>query len=65
MKDPKTNQCNACEAKMIQGVYCHELGCPEAFRDHGRECKWCGAMFKPDESRPVCCSEDCYESYCG
>ncbi|KKL55360.1 hypothetical protein LCGC14_2256210 [marine sediment metagenome] len=23
-----SNQCDQCEAMMINGVYCHEIGCP-------------------------------------
>jgi hypothetical protein len=24
------NRCDSCEALMINGVYCHETGCPKA-----------------------------------
>jgi hypothetical protein len=34
------NQCEQCVAMMINGVYCHELGCPvreQELRDLARE----------------------------
>ena len=55
--------CNSCEALMINGVLCHETGCPEAWKDYVRECKWCGQEFKPEEKWQKCCSEDCAEAY--
>jgi len=55
--------CNSCEALMINGIYCHETGCPEAWKDYQRECKWCGQDFKPEEEHQDCCSIDCSESY--
>ncbi len=27
---PKHNRCNQCEALVINGVYCHETGCPNS-----------------------------------
>lgn len=55
--------CNQCEALMINGVYCHEIGCPESWKDYKRECKWCGQDFKPKEKYQNCCSQDCSKSY--
>lgn len=26
----KDNRCDQCEAAMINGVFCHEIGCPNA-----------------------------------
>ena len=37
-----SNRCNSCEALMINGVYCHEAGCPDAWRDYTSECAECG-----------------------
>jgi hypothetical protein len=29
---PKHNRCDQCEALVINGVYCHETGCPNAHK---------------------------------
>jgi hypothetical protein len=55
--------CKQCEAIVINGVLCHETGCPEAYKDQVRECKWCGQEFTPEEQRQEFCSEDCYRDY--
>ena len=50
--------CDGCHPSRINGVLCHEAGCPEAWRDHAVECRECGCDFYPEErSRRVC--EDC------
>lgn len=59
------NQCPDCEALMIDGVYCHELGCPSAWKDKKIECKNCGTIFTPDEKHQKFCSQECYWSYWG
>jgi hypothetical protein len=56
-------RCNSCEAVMINGIYCHENGCPDAWKDYKRECKWCGSMFTPEDKYQTCCSDDCAEAY--
>jgi hypothetical protein len=48
---------------MINGVYCHEIGCPDAWKDYKQECKWCGQEFIPEKKYQICCSSDCIESY--
>ena len=55
--------CEQCEAVRINGVLCHEHGCPNAWQDYTRECKWCGAEFMPEERGQAFCCEDCAESY--
>jgi len=55
--------CNSCEALTINGVYCHETGCPEAWRDETRECKWCGTKFTPDSPDHTFCDESCFEAF--
>lgn len=55
--------CNSCEALMINSIYCHEIGCPETWKDYQRECKWCGQSFRPKEKHQTCCNESCTESY--
>ena len=56
--------CDQCEALMINGIYCHEHGCPDAWKDEIRECKWCGTEFEPEEQHQEFCEESCAESYC-
>lgn len=56
-------QCTACEAAVINGVYCHEQGCPEAWRDEVRECGWCGAEFKPESRDQLFCEDSCGEAF--
>ena len=57
--------CDQCEALMINGMYCHETGCPDAWKDYNRECKWCGSEFKPDDKDQEFCEESCAASYNG
>jgi hypothetical protein len=61
-KEEASNACPSCEASMINGVFCHETGCPEAFKKK-TECKWCGSLFIPENRYQECCSEECAESY--
>lgn len=55
--------CTQCEALMINGIYCHEHGCPIAWQDYSVECKWCGSKFKPEEKGQRFCEDSCAESY--
>jgi len=54
--------CDQCELLYINGVKCHETGCPNAWREP-RECAWCGTTFKPDINGQLVCSADCGKSY--
>jgi len=51
--------CDSCEQLRINGIVCHELGCPDAWRDTTRECNWCGQEFLPDDSWQKQCSHTC------
>ena len=64
MKEVK-GSCNQCEIMYINGVRCHETGCPAAWEDETRDCEWCGSEFVPAERYQVCCDESCAESYFG
>jgi hypothetical protein len=59
----KVAQCDSCDACFINGVLCHEHGCPDAWREETRECKWCGGQFTPEDRAQVLCCEDCAEAY--
>lgn len=50
--------CQSCKAVMINGVYCHERGCPDAWRDKRIACWICGYDFAPKE-RGQCVCSDC------
>jgi len=55
--------CNSCNTMVINGVLCHESGCPEAWKDEVRECKWCDNTFKPEEAAQQFCSHSCTVVY--
>jgi hypothetical protein len=62
--------CNSCVALRINGVYCHESGCPDSHLDaNGKpkevECKWCGSMFVPEDRHQLFCEDSCAEAYYG
>lgn len=52
--------CPDCAMTTINGVPCHEQGCPSAWKGQRYECFECGCTFTPDEKpgrHPYC--EDC------
>lgn len=59
-------RCDSCDPARIQGVLCHEAGCPQAWRDESIECGQCGEEFYPAERGlnycpgcvEHCCPED-------
>jgi hypothetical protein len=53
-------KCSSCQLLRINGLVCHETGCPEAHRSETRECRWCGAPFQPECKRERYCSVQCY-----
>jgi len=57
--------CQSCEALTINGVLCHESGCPDSWRDYERECVECGCPFIPEEKDQSTCSDDCYHIWIG
>lgn len=57
--------CQSCQALRINGVLCHEIGCPDAWKDYSRVCKWCGSTFVPDDRDQICCDESCYCAWAG
>lgn len=57
--------CQSCDAIYINGVLCHESGCPDAWRDEVRECVECGCEFTPEDKDQSCCSDDCYHVFIG
>jgi hypothetical protein len=57
--------CKHCRALMINGVMCHEHGCPDAWKDHTRECPECGREFVPEAPDQQFCDGLCAEYYNG
>lgn len=57
--------CSGCELSRIQGVICHETGCPEAWRSELRDCPNCGSEFIPESRWQRFCDDDCGQSYYG
>ena len=55
--------CDSCEVLVINNVICHEKGCPDAWKDEMRACKWCGTKFKPADRNQVFCDSGCAEAY--
>jgi len=53
------DKCPSCEEAMINGVRCHEIGCPDAWRTEVRNCKECGCAFTPGRPHEELCSQDC------
>ena len=47
--DLTQNGCDGCSPCIINGVLCHEKGCPEAWKDSRAECRECGCEFYPIE----------------
>lgn len=58
-------RCESCQVLYVNGVRCHETGCPDAWKDEVRECKECGGEFEPSASRQQTCSEECVAAYEG
>ena len=55
--------CDSCEVVVINNIICHETGCPDAWKDATRVCKWCGRGFKPAEKNQEYCDSAWAESY--
>lgn len=62
-------RCDACNPLSIQGVGCHEHGCPNTWlhpftgEPESVECEWCGSEFQPEEQGQRFCDESCWQSY--
>lgn len=64
-----TRRCDSCNPSFVSigglsGVV-HERGCPDAWRDEHRSCKWCGTDFTPEERGQTYCCHDCYATDMG
>ncbi len=52
--------CDRCEVVRINGIVCHETGCPR----QPKECKNCGQRFEPVRGFQFC-SDECYADWFG
>jgi hypothetical protein len=50
--------CPQCEALMINGLFCHEHGCPQLRVDAGRTCPECGTLCADRSEAVACCAPD-------
>lgn len=55
-------RCDSCEAAAINGVYCHETGCPESARIKANACRECGDQMDTDGRNTRYCPscDTCY-----
>lgn len=49
LKGTQMDSCDQCEEMMINGVRCHETGCPNAWKGRPIECFECGCDYIPKE----------------
>lgn len=49
--------CDGCQPSMINGKLCHELGCPDSWRDYTAECRECGCDFYRSERYSSICPD--------
>jgi hypothetical protein len=54
--------CDGCSPARINGVLCHEQGCPEAWRDYAIACRECGCEFLREERYQRTCP-DCLREH--
>lgn len=59
----KATGCDGCSPCSVNGVLCHERGCPDSWRDYQRVCGWCGDSFWPSDPHDEFCCDDCSDSY--
>ena len=61
--------CDQCQMVSINGVNCHEIGCPNAKEDYAKRdgCQWCGKELSGDNyyfnGQLAFCDEDCCGCY--
>jgi len=67
-----TIKCDQCAAVVINGIPCHETGCPNSHIDlatnspYQVECKFCGTLCdRPVGTTLAFCSEGCICAYWG
>ena len=51
----KEHYCDSCQMLGINGLACHETGCPDAWKDYEKDCFECGCAFRPTERYQAVC----------
>lgn len=49
--------CDDCQSVMINGIFCHETGCPSAWKDRKVSCFECGFDFQPENRGERVCPD--------
>lgn len=63
---PAAPRCPSCQLARINGLLCHEAGCPDAHLFTTFDCQWCGTEFVPETPRGnLFCSDECAADYYG
>ncbi len=57
------SKCPSCDSATVNGIFVHELGCPDSYKEILTKCSWCGQSFEADRLHREFCSEDCAEAY--
>jgi hypothetical protein len=60
---PRRLRCPSCQLARIQGIVCHETGCPDRHLFTFTSCLWCGQRCKARRDGRRFCSGSCYRSY--
>jgi hypothetical protein len=54
-------KCDQCQLLRINGVVCHEIGCPNA--TVSKTCKWCDREFRTKDRFRQTCSPGCQKAW--
>lgn len=65
LKHPLRICCDSCQPVAVNGLLCHETGCPEAWKDAKAVCDECGQEYDPEERDSRFCSRQCKAAYHG
>ena len=57
--------CDSCQILAINGVACHEQGCPNGHKNKTADCKECGRTFRLKHNGQTLCSNKCHREYYG
>lgn len=58
-------KCEQCDSATVNGVFVHEQGCPDTWRNEVRECRVCGEGFNPKYKLDFYCSSYCFSRQWG
>lgn len=55
--------CDSCSPSRINGVLCHEAGCPDRWKDYAKECSECGRNYYAEHRGPAGMCTRCARRY--